>query len=90
VAAQEKYNGVRVVVRLEQYGTRFCFHIDPGDGSTLPIYIPEDSERRLLKKVEKLERGLIDIVVSEEPWEVGDSTGVKRYLKRIKESNARE
>lgn len=86
MAAQEttSFKGVKVVVRLAQYGSRLCFHIDPGDGSTLPIYLDPETGDRLVKKIQRLETGPLDIVVVEKP---SDS---RKYLKRIKESkNAR-
>lgn len=82
MAPQEttSFKGVKVVVKLARYGRRYCFHIDPGDGDTLPIYIPEDKWDQLGKKVGRLENGLVDIVVFKDPPDT------RRYLKRIKES----
>lgn len=82
MASQEtiSFKGVKVVVKLAQYGRRYCFHIDPGDGDTLPIYIPEDKWDQLVRKVQRLEDGPVDIVVFEDPPDT------RRYLKRIKES----
>lgn len=83
------FKGVRIVINLDWYGAHYCFHIDPGDGSTLPIYLDADRRERLTKKVNAIQSDRVDIVVFEVPWSVGDRSGIKRYLKTIKESNAR-
>lgn len=81
--------GAKVVVLLDWYGPHYCFHIDPGDGSTLPIYLEAHRRDRRARKVEEVQDGLVDIEVYEVPWTLGDRSGIKRYLKAIKESNAR-
>lgn len=80
---------VRIVVRLDWYGQHLCFHIDPGDGSTIPIYLEEHRRGRRAKKVLEVQEGLVDLSVREVPLWIGDQPGVKRYLNSIKESNAR-
>jgi hypothetical protein len=85
------FPGARIVVRLDWYGPHLCFHIDPGDGRTIPIYLEEHRRDRRARKVQELQelrRGLVDVAAYEVPWTSGDQSGIKLYLKTIKESNA--
>lgn len=83
-----RFENVPIVINLDWYGVHYCFHIDPGNGDTLPIYIDAERRERLAKKVHAVQGKLVDIVVSEVPWNFGGRSGIKRYLKSIKESNA--
>ena len=85
------FPGSKIVIAPEQYGRYYCFHIDPGTGETLPIYFEDNASRdRLVRKVRKLLRSRVDVAIVEVPYGEGELSGVRRYLKRIKESNARK
>jgi hypothetical protein len=84
-----EYIGAKIVVRLDWYGPFHCFHIDPGDGSTIPIYLDGHVEARQTEEVNAVQGGLVDLQVAEVAWAIGDRSGLRPYLVTIKESNAR-
>lgn len=83
-----EFNEARIVVKLDWYGNHHCFHIDPGDGSTIPIYIDAHVRDRHTKEVNAIQGGLVDIQVADVAWAVAGRSGVRQYLVTIKESNA--
>lgn len=80
------FKRVKIVIGPTWYGQQYCFHIDPGDGDTLPVYFGAYGREKAAAKVSKLQVGLVDLTVTEEPG----ASEIKRYLKTIKESNARK
>jgi hypothetical protein len=67
----------------------YCFHIDPGDGSTMPVYIGPPIEEQAIRAITSLMPGLVDVSIAEVEWAIGDRSGIRPYFTSIKESNAR-
>lgn len=85
----EEFERAKIVIKLDWYGGVYCFHIDPGDGSTIPIYIDAHHRDRLAEAVNAIQSGIVDIQVAEMSWSHNERSGTKRWLVTIKESNAR-
>lgn len=83
-----EFKQARIVVPPTRYGMGYCFHIDPGDGSTIPVYIGAPIEDQAIRAVTSLMGSLADICAAEVEWAIGDRSGTKLYFTSIKESNA--
>lgn len=84
-----EFERAKIVIKLDWYGGVYCFHIDPGDGSTIPIYIDAHHRARLADEVNAIQGDIVDIQVAEMSWSFDERAGIKRWLVTIKESNAR-
>lgn len=81
-----EFNKAKIVIHLDQYGVHHCFHIDPGNGDTIPIYIDAHVRDKMARAVNAIQSEFVDIEVAE----VAFGSGFKRFLTSIKESNARQ
>lgn len=84
-----EFNKAKIVIHLDWYGPQYCFHIDPGNGDTIPIYIDAHVRDKMTRAVNAIQSEFVDIEVAEVAWAIEGRSGFKRYLTSIKESNAR-